>query len=117
MVKILRKSKENHEAQFPKLSVFIGKKSVFRRYCFQNVKDGIQTHAYTIINDSVNHSSQLISVKVKKTLRKSQAQFREKLRKLRLMQNNDFLIKKTYTPGHTCIIYLFFNHCRTIITS
>ena len=27
-------------------------------------------------------------------MRKSQAQFREKLRKLRLWQNNDFLIKK-----------------------
>ena len=30
----------------------------------------------------------------KKNLRKSQAQFREKLRKLRLRQNIDFLIKK-----------------------
>ena len=32
-------------------------------------------------------------VKVKKVIRKSQAQFREKLRKLRLMQNDSFLIK------------------------
>ena len=50
---------------------------------------------YTIfINDSVNRSSQFISVKVKIYLRKSQAQFRDKLRKSRLRQNNDFLIKK-----------------------
>ena len=42
----------------------------------------------------VDHSSQFISIKVKKNLRQSQAQFREKLRKLRLRQNNDFLIKK-----------------------
>ena len=48
------------------------------------------------MNDSVNHCSQLISVKVKKNLRISQAQFREKLRKLRLRQNNDSLIKKMY---------------------
>ena len=35
-----------------------------------------------------------MSAKVKKNLRKSEAQFRKKLRKLRLRQNNDFLIKK-----------------------
>ena len=46
------------------------------------------------INESVNHSSQFISAKVKKTLRKSEAQFREKLRKLMLRQNSDFLIKR-----------------------
>ena len=34
---------------------------------------------------------------MKKNLRKSQAQFREKLRKLRLIQINGFLIKKTCT--------------------
>ena len=55
------------------------------------LKRGIQIHVYTIINDSVN--SQFISVKVEKDLRKSRAQLREKLRKLRLRQNNDFLIK------------------------
>ena len=68
---------------------------VFRCYCIQNVEDGIQIQVYNIINDSVNQSSQLISVKVKKNLRKSEAQFREMLRKLRLRHNNDFLIKKT----------------------
>ena len=70
---------------------------VFRRYCIQNVKDGIQIHVCKIINDSVNLFSQFIPAKVKKKLRKSQAQFREMLRKLRLRQNNDFLIKKTCT--------------------
>ena len=79
---------------FQTLSVFIGQKSVFRRYYIQNVKDGIQIQVNNIINESVYHSSQFISVKVKKNLRKSQAQFREKLRKLKLRQNNDFLIKK-----------------------
>ena len=87
-------------AQFPKSSVFIGQKSVFRRYCIQNVKDGIQIQVYNIINESVNHSSQFISVKVMKNLRKSQAQFREKLRKLRLRQNNDFLIKRKRVRDH-----------------
>ena len=72
----------------------LAKKSVFRRYCIQNVKDGIQIHVYNIINDSVNHSSQFISAKVKKNLRKSQYQFREKFRKLNLRQNNDFLIEE-----------------------
>ena len=76
------------------MSVFIGQKSIFRRYCIQIVKDGSQIQVYNIINECVNHSSQYISVKVKKNLRKSEAQFREKLRKLRLRQNNDFLINK-----------------------
>ena len=93
MVKILRKSYENHEAQFPIFSAFIGQKSVFRRYCIQTIKDRIQIQVYKIYNESVNHYSQFISVKVKKNLRKSQAQFREKLKKLRLRQNNGFLIK------------------------
>ena len=66
------------------------------RYWLQNVKDGILIHVYNINNELLNHCSQLISVKVKKNLRKSKAQFREMLRKLRLRQNNDFLIKKVY---------------------
>jgi len=36
------KSYETYEAQFPNFSVFIGQKSIFRRYCIQNFKDGIQ---------------------------------------------------------------------------
>jgi len=68
--------------------------SIFRHYCIQNVTDEIQIQVYNINNENVNHFSQLISAKVKKTLRKSQAQFREKLRKLRLRQIYGFLIKK-----------------------
>ena len=79
---------------------FIGQKAVFRRYCIQNVVDGIKIQVYNIISDSVNHSSQFISVKVKKNLRKSEAQFREMLRKLRLRQSNDFLIKKKRVLSH-----------------
>ena len=67
---------------------------MFRRYCIQNVKDGIQIKVYNINNESVNNFGQFILVKVTRNLRKSQAQFREKLRKLRLRQNNDFLLKK-----------------------
>ena len=72
---------------------FCRPKSVFRGYCIKNDKDGIQIQVYNINNESVIHYSQCISVKVKKNLRKSQAQFRERLRKLRLRQNNGFLIK------------------------
>ena len=60
----------------------MGQKSVFRHYCIQNVKDGIQIQVYNIINESINHSSQFISVEVKKNLRKSQAQFRGKVKKI-----------------------------------
>ena len=82
-------SYENHETQFPKASVFNGQKSPFRRYCIQNAKDGIQSQVNDINNESVNHFSQFILVKVK-----TQAQFQDKLRKLRLRQNDGFLIKK-----------------------
>ena len=74
-------------AQAPKSSVFIGQKSIFRLYCIQNFKDGIQIQAYNSNNECLIHFSQFIAEKVKKNLRKSQAQFREKLRKLRLRQN------------------------------
>ena len=101
MVKILRKSLENHEAQFPTISVFIGQKSIFR-YCIQNVKDGIRIQVYNINNESVSNFSQFISVKVKKNLRKFQTQFREKLRKLRLRQSDGFLIKKRVHNRQVC---------------
>ena len=42
----------------------------------------------------VIHFSQFIAEKVKKNLRKSQAQLRGKLNKLRLRQKDGFLIKK-----------------------
>ena len=45
MVRILRKSYENQEAQFTKFSVFVGQKSIFCGYCVQNVKDGIEIQA------------------------------------------------------------------------
>ena len=93
-VNIFRKSLENHEAPFPKLIVFIGHISIFRHYCIQDVKKGIQIQIYNITNECLAHFSQFISEKVKKNLRKSQAQFRQKLGKLRLRQNYGFLIKK-----------------------
>ena len=91
MVKILRKSYENHKAQFPKLSVFVGQELIFRHDYIQDIKDGIQ-----IINkERVTHFGQLISVKVKTILRKSQVQFQKKFRKFRLRHNDGFLIRKT----------------------
>ena len=77
---------------FHNLVSFIGQKSIFRHYCIQSVKDGIQV--YNISKEGVNNFSQFILEKVKKNLRKSQAQFRVKLRKLRLRQNGGFLIKQ-----------------------
>ena len=47
-----------------------------------------------INNESVIHFNQFISEKVKKILKKSQVRFPEKLRKLRLQQNDGFLTKK-----------------------
>ena len=60
-----------------------------------HVKDGIQIQVHNINNESVKHFSKSILVNAKKNLRKSQAQFRAKLRKLRLRQKDGFLIKKT----------------------
>jgi len=51
MVKILRKS----WGSISKLSVSIGQKSIFRRYCIENFKDGIQIQVYKINNECVNH--------------------------------------------------------------
>ena len=92
MVKILRKSKENYKAQFPKLSVFIEQKSKLRHYCIQNAKDEIRIRVYKCNSKNVTHFSHFISEKGKQNLRRSQ--FQEKLRKLRLRQNDGFLIKK-----------------------
>ena len=72
--------------------------SIFRHYYIQNVKDGIQIRVYKINKEWVAPLSQFISAKIKEILRKSQAPFRDKLRKLRLKQNNGFLIKKSW--GH-----------------
>ena len=57
-----------------------------------------------------------MSAKVKKNLRKSEAQFRKKLKKLRLRQNNDFLIKKNvYRNDKNLPCALgFINHPKTV---
>ena len=77
MAKTLKKSKDNHKARFPKLSIFVGQKSILCHHCIQNIEDGIQIRAYTINKEGLAYFSQFISVKVKKILGKSQAQIRE----------------------------------------
>ena len=95
IVKILRISLEDHEAQFPKLSVSAVVKSIFRHYCVQNGEDGIQTRAYRISKEVQPIPSSLFQKKLRKCEEKSQAQFQEKLRKSRLRKNGVFLTKKT----------------------
>ena len=51
---------------------------MLRHYYIQNVKDRIQIRVYKISKESITHFRQFISVKFKKLLRKSQAQFEEK---------------------------------------
>ena len=99
------KSLEYQEAQFPEFNVLVGQKSIFRRYCAQTAKVRIQFRVYRINKDSMAHFSQFISVKVKKYLGKSQAKVQEKLRKLRLRQNDGFLIKK-------CVLECFYTDLR-----
>ena len=70
------------------------------------VKDRFQLQVCNIINKSVNHFSQFISVEVKKHLRKSEAQVREKLRKLRLKQNDGLLTKKCVSNMRTIFVVL-----------
>ena len=89
--KVLRKS----QGSISTIYSFIGQKLIFRCYCIENIKDRIQIQVCNINKESANHFSQFTSVKVEKNLRKSQARFREKLRKLRLSQHDGFLIKKT----------------------
>ena len=62
---------------------------------------------YIIYNERLSNFSQFISVKVKKNLRKSENQFREKLRKLRLRQNDSFLIEK-----NVCLNWSIYNLCQ-----
>ena len=75
----------NHTDKFPKLSVLVGKESILRHYYIQNLEDGIQIQTYKINKESVIQFSHFISIKVKKSLIKSQNQFRGKLRKVRFM--------------------------------
>jgi len=53
-----------------------------------------------IDNDIADHFGQIILVEVEKNLGKSEAQFRETLRKLRLRKNYGFLIKNTCLEKH-----------------
>ena len=89
------KSKDNlNKAQFIKVSILGSQKFTLCHYYIQNVKNGIQIRVYKINKESVPHFRQLISVKVNKILRKSHAKFREKLRELKVRQNDGFLKTK-----------------------
>ena len=90
------KSQENLKED-PQSVLFVGQKSIVRYYYIQIVKDGVKIRVYMINKESVTQFCQFISVTVKGTLRKSQAQFREKLRKLRLRPNYCFYIRKFLT--------------------
>ena len=92
--KFLENLRKITSRNFQKLSVFIGQKSIFRHHCIQNIKVRIQIRVFTIKKENTTHFSQFISEKLRKNLRKSQAHFREKLRKLKLRQNDGLLIKK-----------------------
>jgi len=50
--------------------MFAGQNLIFRHYYIQNDKDRIQIRVYKINNENVTHFSQLISVTIKKILRK-----------------------------------------------
>ena len=89
------KSLENHEAQFPKFSVFIGQKNrYFVIIAFKMLKMECQIQVCNNNNENVNHFSQFISVKVKKKLQKISGSISKKLGKLRLRQNDGFLLRK-----------------------
>ena len=85
MVKIFRKS----QGSTPNIKCFCWPK-------LDNVKDRVQIQVYRINKETVTQFSQFISEKVKKSLRKSQAKFWEKLRKVRFRPNDGFLVKSTY---------------------
>ena len=63
MARILSKSLENHKAQFPKLSAFVGENSILCNYYMQNNKDGIEVYK---IKRKMFNFIQLISVKLRK---------------------------------------------------
>ena len=73
--------------------------------CIQNVKDGIHIRVYRMNRDRVSILSSLFRNSFKRISGKSQAQFREKLRKLRLRnmnRHNGFIVKKNM---HSLLIY------------
>ena len=91
MANFLRKS----QCQISLFECFVDPKIDITSLFNENAEDGIQIRVfYTINKESVANFSLFIAVKVKKNLRKSQAQFREKLGKLRLRQNDGFPTKK-----------------------
>ena len=51
---------ENHKAQLPKVSAFIGQKSRLRHYYMQNVKDRFQIPVYMIYKEKLTNLSQFI---------------------------------------------------------
>ena len=56
-----------------------------------------------INKERITHFSRFISVKCKKILGNSQPQFREKLIKVRLRQNDGFIKKKMRTDSHIAV--------------
>ena len=58
------------------------------------MKNGAHIRVYKTNKESMPNFGQFISAKVNKTVSQSQAQFRKKLRKLSLRQNDSFLIEK-----------------------
>ena len=76
--KILGKIYENHKAQSPKLSIFVGQKLILHHYYIQNIIDATQIRVHKIIKERATHFSQFISAKTTIMLRKSQAQLPEK---------------------------------------
>ena len=92
--KVLRKP----QSSISKFKCFCWSKIDIHDYYIQNVQDGTEIRECKKKKISVYHFKQFISVNVKKILRNSQAQFREKLRNLRLKQMIVFLLKKRVFP-------------------
>ena len=72
------------------LEFLLAKNQYFVVVAFKMLKMEFKFKYKILNNEDGTHFSQFISGKVKKNLRKSQAQFREKVRKLRLRQNDGF---------------------------
>ena len=81
----------DHQLFCFQIEVFVGQHSIFRDHYIQNVIEMHKNSGMEDKQENVTHLSQSISLKAKKILRKSQAQFRENLTKLRPRQNDTFL--------------------------
>ena len=84
----------HHKTPLSQLSALVGQKSILCHHNIKKVKEKIKIWEYKICRERVSHTSQFSSVTAKKIIRKSKAQFWKKLRKLRLKQNDGFLIMK-----------------------